>query len=65
MTDDSNGEVTITIDKRILQCAIEVIARGGCDYVDWIGKLSIHDAYNVAVLIGILMQADRHGRFQT
>lgn len=61
MPDD--GTVTITIDKRILQCAIEVIARGGCDYVDWIGKLSIHDAYNVAVLIGMLMQADSHGRF--
>lgn len=55
--------VTITIDKRILQCAIEVFARGGCEYVAWIDKLPIRDAYNVALLIGILLEADAHGRF--
>lgn len=55
--------ITITIDKRILQCAIDVFSRGGCEYVEWIEKLSIHDAYNVALLIGVLLEADAHGRF--
>jgi hypothetical protein len=55
--------ITISIDKRILQCAIEVFARGGCDYVEWIEKLPIKDAYNVALLIGVLLEADAHGRF--
>ncbi|MCA1834352.1 MAG: hypothetical protein LC750_16780 [Actinobacteria bacterium] len=55
--------VTVTIDKRILQCAIEVFARGGCEYVAWIDKLPIRDAYNVALLIGVLLEADAHGRF--
>jgi hypothetical protein len=57
--------ITISIDKRILQCAIEVFARGGCDYVEWIEKLPIKDAYNVALLIGVLLEADAHGRFHT
>lgn len=56
--------VTFSIDKRILQCGIEVITRGGCAYVEWIGKLSVRDAYDVALLIGVLLQADAHGRFQ-
>jgi hypothetical protein len=55
--------VTVSIDRRILQCAIEVFARGGCEYVEWIEKLSIRDAYNVALLIGVLLEADAHGRF--
>lgn len=55
--------ITISIDKRILQCAIEVFARGGCEYVEWIEKLPIRDAYNVALLVGVLLQADAHGRF--
>lgn len=55
--------VTISIDRRILQCAIEVFARGGCEYVEWIEKLTIRDAYNVALLIGVLLEADAHGRF--
>lgn len=55
--------VTISIDRRILQCAIDVFARGGCEYVEWIEKLTIHDAYNVALLIGVLLEADAHGRF--
>lgn len=55
--------ITISIDKRILQCAIEVFARGGCDYVEWIEKLPIKEAYNVALLIGVLLEADAHGRF--
>jgi hypothetical protein len=58
-----DDRITISIDKRILQCAIEVFARGGCEYVDWIEKLSIKDAYNVALLIGVLLEADAHGRF--
>jgi hypothetical protein len=63
MPDEPVDRITISIDKRILQCAIEVFTRGGCDYVEWIDKLSIRDAYNVALLIGILLQADQHGRF--
>jgi hypothetical protein len=55
--------VTFSIDRRILQCGIEVITRGGCDYVEWIGKLSTKDAYDVALLFGMLLQADAHGRF--
>lgn len=58
-----DDRITIAIDRRILQCAIDVFARGGCEYVEWIEKLSIRDAYNVALLIGILLQADAHGRF--
>lgn len=64
MADAPAPHVTIAIDQRILQCAIEVIARGGCEYVAWIGTLSTADAYNVAILIGILLEADSHGRFQ-
>ena len=59
-TDD---RITVSIDRRILQCAIDVFARGGCEYVAWIDKLSIRDAYHVALLIGILLEADAHGRF--
>jgi len=61
---DQVRRVTISIDARILQCAIEVIARGGCEYVSWIDKLPIRDAYNVALLFGVLLEADAHGRFQ-
>lgn len=55
--------VTFSIDRRILQCGIDVITRGGCEYVAWIGTLSVQDAYAVALLIGVLLQADHHGRF--
>jgi len=58
-----DDRITIAIDRRILQCAIDVFARGGCEYVEWIDKLAIRDAYNVALLIGILLEADAHGRF--
>lgn len=60
-----NDRISISIDRRILQCAIEVFSRGGCEYVEWIEKLSIRDAYNVALLIGVLLEADAHGRFST
>lgn len=56
--------VEFAIDRRILQCAIEVITRGGCEYMAWLDTLTIRDAYNVALLIGALLQADAHGRFR-
>ena len=55
--------ITISIDRRILQCAIDVFERGGCEYVKWIDTLPIRDAYNVALLIGVLLQADAYERF--
>lgn len=63
MADEATDRISFTIDKRILQCGIEVITRGGCEYVEWINTLTKKDAYDVALLFGVLLQADAHGRF--
>ena len=64
MADEPDDKVSITLTRSTLQRAIEVFDRGGSTYIGWINTLPPADAYAVALLVGFLLAADQHGRFQ-
>ena len=64
MADEQDDKISISLNRNTLQRAIEVFDRGGTTYIGWINTLAPADAYAVELLVGLLLAADQHGRFQ-